>query len=65
MIVLVYNKNKAFFDIMEEVTRNAESLNFELPTVFSGDELAVWVIMAHRDGVLTSSSQYAGTIAVS
>lgn len=65
VIVLVYNKNKAFFDIMEEVTRNAESLNFELPTVFSGDELAVWVIMAHRDGVLTSSSQYAGTIAVS
>lgn len=65
VIVLVYNKNKAFFDIMEQSTRADGSLNIELPTVFSGDELAVWVIMAHREGIVTSNSQYAGSITVS
>ncbi|WP_134090087.1 DUF6266 family protein [Olivibacter sp. XZL3] len=65
VIVLVYNKNKAFFDIVEETTRADGSLNLELPTVFSGDELSVWIIMAHREGKVTSNSQYAGTITVS
>jgi len=65
VIVLVYNKNKAFFDILEETTRADGSLNLELPTVFSGDDLAVWVILAHREGSVTSNSQYAGSITVS
>lgn len=65
VIVLVYNKNKAFFDIMEGTTRADATVDFELPTVFSGDELVVWVIMGHREGIITSNSQYAGTLTVS
>jgi len=65
VIVLVYNKAKAFFDIIEGTTRADATLDFELPAIFAGDELAVWIIMGHREGVLTSNSQYAGTLTVS
>jgi len=65
VIALVYNKDKAFFSIYEEATRQEGVLSLELPAAFSGDELEAWVFMGHRDGVRTSNSQYAGQIIVS
>lgn len=65
VLVLVHNVTKRSFSIHESATREDASITLEVPTSFSGDELAAWVFLIKRDGKLTSNSQYAGTVTVS
>jgi len=62
VILLTYNKDKKYFNLMESATRDDESLTLTFPQVYAGDTLAGWVFTGHRDGVKTSTSYYMGEL---
>lgn len=65
VILLMYNKNKNFFSILESSTRTDANLSFTLPASYSGDVLEGWVFTGHRDGVKTSPSLHLGELTIS
>ncbi|SKC06655.1 hypothetical protein SAMN05660841_03982 [Sphingobacterium nematocida] len=65
VILLMYNKEKRFFSILESATRNDGTMSFNFPPVYAGDHVVGWVFTGHRDGVKTSGSYYLGEIVVS
>lgn len=65
VILLMYNKEKSFFSILESGTRADGSLDLTFPEVYAGDNVVGWVFTGNRDGVKTSGSYYLGEITVS
>ncbi len=65
VILLMYNKEKQFFSILESATRNDGTLDFTFPSVYAGDHVVGWIFTGHRDGIKTSGSYYLGEIVVS
>ncbi len=65
VILLVYNKSKNFFSILESATRADAAVSFTLPPSYAGDKLVGWVFTGHRDGVKTSPSIYLGELTIS
>lgn len=65
VIVLMYNKEKNFFSILESATRLDGTMKLTFPAVYAGDHVVGWVFTGHRDGVKTSGSYYLGEIVVS
>ncbi|WP_164121873.1 MULTISPECIES: DUF6266 family protein [Sphingobacterium] len=65
VILLMYNKEKQFFSILESAVRNDGTMSFTFPAVYAGDHVVGWVFTGHRDGVKTSVSYYLGEIEVS
>lgn len=65
VILLMYNKNKNFFSILESSTRTDANLSFTLPASYAGDVLEGWVFTGHRDGVKTSPSFHLGELTIS
>ncbi|MCS3552365.1 MULTISPECIES: DUF6266 family protein [unclassified Sphingobacterium] len=62
VVLLMYNKTKNFFSIMESATRLDASLSLPLPVSYTGDTLEGWIFTGHRDGVKTSLSYYLGEL---
>lgn len=65
VILLMYNKEKNFFSILESGTREDGTLSFTFPETYTGDHVVGWVFAGHRDGVKTSGSYYLGEIVIS
>ncbi|MBD1431780.1 hypothetical protein H8B06_03000 [Sphingobacterium sp. DN00404] len=65
VILLVYNIEKSFFNVLESATREDGALTFTVPDVYEGDRMVGWVFTGHRDGVKTSGSFYLGEITIS
>lgn len=64
LVVLIYNKDKQFFSIVDSASRADQSLALTFPASYSGDALVAWAFAGHRDGVKTSSSYYLGELIV-
>jgi len=64
VILLMYNKDKNFFNILESSTRLDEALDFTLPESYTGDTIEGWIFTGHRNGVKTSPSHYLGELSV-
>ncbi len=62
VFVLLYNRTEDTYTTNSSAIRQDEGLQLELPAVFAGHELHVWVFAQHRDGIDVSNSQYAGTV---
>jgi hypothetical protein len=62
VVLLMYNKTKNFFSILESATRVDALLSLTLPPVYAGDTLVGWIFTGHRDGVKTSMSYYLGEL---
>lgn len=65
VILLTYNKDKKYFNLMETAIRNDETLKINFPSVYAGDRVVGWVFTGHRDGVKTSTSLYIGELTLS
>jgi len=65
VILLIYNKDKKYFNLMESATRDDETLTLTFPSVYAGDTIVGWVFTGHRDGVKTSSSEFIGELTLS
>lgn len=65
VILLMYNIEKSFFNVLESATREDGSLTFTVPDVYEGDRMVGWVFTGHRNGVKTSGSYYLGEITIS
>lgn len=64
VILLMYNRTKNFFSVIESATRGDEQLDFTLPASYAGDAIEGWVFTGHRDGVKTSVSFYLGELII-
>lgn len=62
VVLLMYNKTKNFFSILESASRVDSILSLTLPAVYAGDTLEGWIFTGHRDGVKTSLSYYLGEL---
>lgn len=62
VILLTYNKDKKYFNLMETAIRNDETLTINFPSVYAGDRVVGWVFTGHREGIKTSTSQYLGEL---
>ena len=65
VILLTYNKEKKYFNLMESATRADEILTLTFPGIYAGDTIVGWVFTGHRDGVKTSTSHYLGELTLS
>lgn len=65
VVLLMYNREKNFFSILESSTRADEELTFTLPESYAGNRLEGWIFTGHRDGVKTSPSVHLGTLVIS
>lgn len=65
VILLIYNKQKAFFSILESGQRQDGHLEVNFPASYSGDTLVAWIFAGHRDGVKTSNSYFLAEINLS
>lgn len=65
VILLLYNKDKNFFSILESATREDGKVSFTLPESYAGNKLEGWVFTGHREGIKTSPSTYLGELIVS
>ncbi len=65
VILLTYNKDKKYFNLMESATRADETLTLTFPPIYAGDTIVGWVFTGHRDGVKTSTSYYLGELTLS
>ncbi|SEL93394.1 DUF6266 family protein [Parapedobacter koreensis] len=62
VFVLLYNRTEDVYTTNTSAFRQDEGLALELPAVFAGHELHVWVFAQHRDGTDVSASQYVGSV---
>lgn len=62
VVAVLFNETKKLFMVYEEAQRQDGELHIELPAVFNGDEIAVWMFLVNRDGDTTSPSQFAGSL---
>ncbi|AIM37958.1 hypothetical protein KO02_15615 [Sphingobacterium sp. ML3W] len=62
VVLLMYNRTKNFFSILESATRVDAMLSLSLPLSYAGDTLEGWIFTGHRDGVKTSLSYYLGEL---
>lgn len=65
VIVLLYNVDENFFSAYEGVSRVDSSLDITLPVSYTGKTMVGWTFSIHRDGKVTSSSQYIGEFVIS
>ncbi len=65
VVVLLYNVEENFFSIYEGLTRADATLDITLPASYTGKTIVGWSFNIHRDGQLTSNSQYLGEFIVS
>lgn len=65
VIALLYNVDDNFFSVYEAAVRQDASLEISLPTSYAGARVVGWVFNIHRDGVITSTSQFVGEFLIS
>ena len=65
VIVLLYNVEDNFFSAYEGVTRIDGTLDITLPPSYTGKTMVGWTFNIHRDGKVTSGSQFIGEFVIS
>lgn len=60
VLAILYEPVENLFYAYEGATRNDSTLEIALPASYSGKTVVGWAFTIHRDGGITSSSQYLG-----
>lgn len=60
VLVILYDVTENLFFAFEGATRLDAAMDITLPDSYTGKTIVGWTFNIHRDGVMTSSSQYLG-----
>lgn len=60
VLVILYDQVENLFFAYEGATRTDSTMAITLPNSYTGKTIVGWTFNIHRDGILTSSSQYLG-----
>ncbi|MNT76421.1 hypothetical protein D3C72_2154230 [compost metagenome] len=60
VLVILYDVIENLFFAFEGATRLDAAMDITLPDSYTGKTIVGWTFNIHRDGVMTSSSQYLG-----